>query len=170
MAKTWPVVAPFPLTNRLDPAEFVRGVYDNTLTGDNQYGIGDIVTTRSGKVVRSVEASTAANVEKLAIAGQPWSMPKALPYFYDRGVPLNRIRPEDEWVMTLAGVYATTILAHVVENDSLDVLFDASADAKALTIRSATNSPTVKVLRLFQGEAGDTNVRVVVNFLPGKVL
>ena len=32
MAKTWPVVAPFPLTNRLDPAEFVRGVYDDSLT------------------------------------------------------------------------------------------------------------------------------------------
>lgn len=168
MARTLPIVVPFPLTNRLDPADFVRGVYDDTLTGDAQYAIGDLVTVAADVVEREAEPTTASGITKLAIAGQPWSMPKALAYFLERGVPLNRIRPTDEWVLTLTGLYDATLQGLVNSKDSLDVLFDATE--KALTIRNATTSPTVKILRVFEGEPGDTNVRVVVNFLEGKLL
>jgi hypothetical protein len=169
MPRTIPIVVPFPLTNRLDPADFVRGGYNAGLTGDARYRLGDLVTTRAAAgVARSVEDTTASVVEKLAIAGQDWSMPKAFPYFLARGVPLNRIDRRDEWVFTLQGEYDTDAQALVKANAALDVLFNATE--KALTVREATASPTVKVLRVFEGEAGDTNVRVVVNFIEGKLL
>lgn len=168
MAQTYPVVAPFPLTNRLDPADFVRGEYDATLTGDARYVITDLVTVAADVVARSAEPTTASVITKLAVAGQSWSMPKALPYFFARGVPLNRIDRRDEWVFTLAGLFNPTLEGLVTSKDSLDVLFNAAE--KALTVRNATSSPTVKLLRVFKGEPGDTNVQVVVNFLEGKLL
>jgi hypothetical protein len=167
MATTHGFVRPFPLTNRLNAADFGRGVYDSALTGDQRYGIGDLVTIRSGKVVRSVEGTTASVIEKLAIAGQPWSMPKALTYFYAKGVPLNRIDPRDEWVFTLTGTFDATLQGIVANAKQVDLLFDTTN--KVLTVRNATNSVTVKLLRVFEGEAGDTNVSVVVNFLPAKL-
>jgi hypothetical protein len=166
---TLPVVVPFPLTNRLNAADFVRGVYDETHTGDEVYVIGDLVQTApNGVVVRAAEPTTASVITNLAIAGQDWSMPKAFPYFFDRGVPLNRIDRRDEWVFTLAGAYDGTLQALVARNAQLDILFNATE--KALTVRNATASPAVKLLRVFEGVAGDTNVRVVVNFLESKLL
>lgn len=165
---TLPVVVPFPLTNRLNAADFVRGVYDDSLEGDEQYVIGDLVETPNGTVVRAIEDTTASAITNLAVVGQDWSMPKAFPYFYDRGVPLNRIDRRDEWVFTLAGEYDATLQGLVATNAQLDILFDAVE--KALTVRNATTSPAVKLLRVFEGVAGDTNVRVVVNFLESKLL
>lgn len=166
---TLPIVVPFPLTNRLNSADFVRGVYDLTHEGDEIYRIGDLVQTApNGVVVRAAEPTTASAITNLAIAGQDWSMLKAFPYFLARGVPLNRIDRRDEWVMTLAGEYGSTLQALVAANAQVDILFDATE--KALTARNATNSPAVKLLRVFEGVAGDTNVRVVVNFLESKLL
>lgn len=166
---TLPIVVPFPLTNRLDPADFVRGVYDDTHTGDEIYRIGDLVQTApNGVVVRAAEPTTASVITNLAVAGQDWSMPKAFAYFFARGVPLNRIDRRDEWVMTLTGLFNPTLEALVAANAQVDILFDATE--KALTVRNATTSPAVKLLRVFEGVAGDTNVRVVVNFLESKLL
>lgn len=164
------VVHPFPLANRLDPADFVRGLYNPALPpGVARYRIGDLVTTRDDAgVARAVNVAVPANNDKLAVAGQDWSMPRAYPYFFNRGVPLNRIDRRDEWVMTLAGLYNQALADDIVINPNLDVLFDAVAET--LTVRNAAVSPTVKVLRVFEGVIGDENVRVVVNFLENKLL
>lgn len=168
MAEVFGVHRPFPLTNRQTVAAFHRGVYDGTAAGDAQYKHGDLVTTRTGVVKREIEAAAAVNITKLSVAGQPWDMPKAFQYFKDRGVPLNRLSPDDEWVMTLAGVMDATALTAIRSGALREALFNSTA--KCLTVRSGTTNPTVKLLRVFKGEEGDTNAQVVVQFLPGVVL
>ena len=156
---------PFPIAQRQRAADFARGVYDDTLTGDAQYKAGDIVTVTGGTVARAVEDTTAASIVALAVSGQPWLMPKALSYYYDRGVPLNRISPEDEWVMNLAGTMDQTALNSVNAGESREILFNATD--KALTIRAGTTDPAVKMLRVFRGNVDDVNCLIVVQFLPG---
>lgn len=159
---------PFPLVNRQHVAHFQRGVYDGTATGDAQYRHGDIVTTRTGVVLREIEPTTAANIDNLSWAGQPWDMPKAFQYFKDRGVPLNRITEDDEWVFTLAGTLDAAAILAVNSGEEREVLFNTTS--KCLTIRSGTTNPAVKMLRVFEGVEGDTNAWVACNILPGVIL
>lgn len=159
---------PFPLVNRQHVADFLRGVYDGTASGDSRYRHGDIVTTKTGVVRREIEDSTAANIASLAWSGQPWDMPKAFQYYKDRGVPLNRLHTDDEWVMTLAGTLDSTAIGKIAAGEEREILFNTSS--KCLTIRSGTSNPAVKMLRVFRGTEGDTNAWVVVNFLPGVLL
>lgn len=168
MAEDIGVHRPYPLVNRQHVADFLRGVYNGSATGDSQYNHGDIVTVRTGTVAREIEAATAANIDKLAWAGQPWDMPKAFAYYKDRGVPLNRLHADDEWVLTLAGTLDAAAIEDVNSGEERQVLFNTTA--KCLTIRAGTSTPAVKMLRVFKGNEGDTNAHVVVNFLPGVLL
>ena len=115
---------PFPLVNRQHVADFLRGVYDGTASGDSRYRHGDIVTTKTGVVRREIEDSTAANIASLAWSGQPWDMPKAFQYYKDRGVPLNRLHTDDEWVMTLAGTLDSTALGKIAAGEEREILWD----------------------------------------------
>lgn len=165
-----PVMYPAPLSNRLTPADFLRGNYDSGLATASQYEIGDIVTVRSGSVAKEVEAATAANITQLCVAGQPWDQgPLAASRYQwlrDRGVPLNLIIPyEDEWIFTLAGTLDAATLTAIRSGAQRDILYNATE--KALTVRATSGSPAVKLKRVFKGAEGDTNARVVVTWLPG---
>lgn len=175
------VVVPFPLINRQVVPGFLRGLYDNTLTGDLQYDIGQIVDLSggiAGATAGSVAAAadtTAANMTKLAVAGQKWNLGSIFQpggrfaYYAARGVPLNRIEPTDEWVFTMPGTFSTTFQGQVNSGAELDLVWDNTN--KALVIDpTGTTLKHVKLLRVFAPNevtvTTDSNVWVVCNFLP----
>lgn len=166
-----PSVYPFPLANRTEPAEFVRGAYDDALEENQRYDIRDLVTTRSGKVARAVES--AGDIGSLAVAGQPYDMgPMAgerHKWFRERGVPLNRILPyHDQWVFNLQGELTDEVMADINSGAERELAYDAEEDT--LMITSGTTNPAVRLVQVFEGEVGDTNPLVVVEFLPDVVL
>jgi len=160
-------------------APFARGTWEPSLAAGSQYEIGDIVTLNGGtqgSVEKVVETTTASNIDRIAIAGQSYDLgPEFEPggkfaYYAARGVPLNLIEPDDEWVFTLAGTLDAAAIQAVNGGEERDILYNASEGA--LTIRAGTTSPLVKMRRVFPGKGtvGDTNAWVVVNFLSGPLL
>lgn len=167
-----PRVEPYPLVDRNESANFVRGVYDDTpLAGTSIYRIGDLVTTRSGKVARAIQA--AADIGSIAIAGQPYNREPLdgarYAALFANGVPLNRIYAYEEWVFQLDGTLDAAALTAIRSGAKRDIAYDATDDVLLVLPTSAT--PAVQLVAPLAGMAeGDTHAHVIVKWLPGPLL
>lgn len=183
MPTTYPKIRPFPLTQIQLVARRQVQRYDAGLTESSQYVIGDIVTLRgSSGVAKEVEASTASNITRLAVACQDYADSQVTPrmaFFRNgrgRGVPVDFIDERDEWVMTWAHTIDATAITAVENHVQRDIIYDASAGVLNIAA-SAETSVAVELLRFFNGSGdtptgavvGDVNPRVVVRFLPAKL-
>lgn len=142
---------------------------------DLQYVAGDLVT-----VVDSAGAATedglvkytGSSLGRVGIAGRDWSQPFAKQYFLDKGEPVELIPEANEFVFSYQGATAVGTDHTFTAADKLAVEqgavrnaeFDATAGVKCVTIRGGSGTANViqvRLLRIFDGEVGDTNVRVV---------
>jgi hypothetical protein len=187
MAETFDVIHPFYLVNGELPAmEFRRANYDSALAGDDIYEQGDLVTVTGGSVIRS-RATAAASVTGLILSGQDWDqkdLPPADPnaganelhWFLKRGVPLNEIPEQNEFVFTYQGatadgtdhVFAQADLDAVMSGAKREILWNATE--KSYTVRAGTTTPAVQLKRVFRGGVDDKNVMVVARILEGALL
>ena len=162
----------------LEAMEFARwpGTYDSTHTGNEIYEEGDLVLVdANGKVARAAGNAANTAAAKLYLAGQSWDQPFALDYLLAKGVPLNEIPKRNRFVFTLQGDAADGADSALVAGDILDVQQGAARDiawndtAKALTVRDTSATPKCILKGFFKPvnpEAGDLNVRVLVELLP----
>ncbi len=150
--------------------EFRRAGYDDDLTELSRYVEGDLVSVASGEVLKSV-ITTPANILPLYIAGQDWDQPFALPYFEERGVPLNVIPQKNLFVMTYQGATANGTPHEFVTADLNAVRGGARREIvyntveRCYTVRAGATNPTVQLVDVHKGAVGDTNVQVIVRIL-----
>ena len=187
---TFGLFYPFPLVNREEAAEIARGNYVSDLDAAYQYEPGDLVTLRAitnnraggtlstvaGDVSKEIGA-TAANIASagaLAVVGQPHDLSPLdtarYSYITDNGVPMNKIRPEEEWVMTMEDTVDAALVGAIRAGTEYEISLATIGTTDALTVKSTTTNPSVKAVRIFKGEIGDVNPLVVVKFLSAAVL
>jgi len=181
------VYHPFMLMDGDQPAmDFERAGYDSTLTAADVYEQGDLVyVDTSGNVVKA--QGVGASMPKVALAGQDHTVDELLlppndgsspHWFYQRGVPMNKIPEKHEFVFSLRGGsggaasngvdYAATAadLIDIQEHVQRELHFDTTEGC--YVISNGTSNPNVEMLRVLRrGDvATDLNVLVVCRILP----
>ena len=150
---------------RYDP-----GTYNVGLAAALQYVEGDLVEVVAGMVQKSNRADGAL-ITPLFLAGADWDQPYALPYFLERGVPLNVIPKKNLWVFTYQGNSGDAVRHPFIAADREAVLGQALRELRynaaegCYTVRANAAAPNVQLVGLFRGDVGDTNARVIARIL-----
>lgn len=162
-------IVPHMLPNGEQPAMDFKRVTRDTAGVDGtdlEYVEGDLVVAGAGGLTRY----TAAALGLVGLAGRDYDQPFAKQYFLDAGEPVNLIPEANEFVFSYQGAaadgashtFAAADLLAVEQGATRDAVFNATE--KAATIRGTSgtaNTIQVKLLRVYSGAVGDTNVQVV---------
>lgn len=170
--------------------EFIRGVRDPSADDADKYKQGDLVFIDgddNAYVKKATEVGS--DLPLLLLAGQDYDVDELnLPpddgqesqhWFYERGVPCNKIPEKHEFVFTLRGgdgasaanetAYDVTAadIIDVQQGAEVELFYDSEEECLVVDL-SATTNPNVQLVRFLERdvEAGDSDVSVVVRILP----
>lgn len=145
---------------------FKRVSRDAALAAASQYVEGDLVVALAGGLAKY----TAANLGRIGLAGRDYVQDFAKQYWLDAGEPVNLIADENEFVFSYQGAtadgsshtFAAADLLAVEQGVTRDAVFNATELCPTIRGTSGTaNTIQVRLLRVYSGEVGDTNVQVV---------
>lgn len=166
-------VHPHMLPNGEQPAmDFKRVTRDSAgVAGtDLEYVEGDLVVAGADGLTKYTNAALGL----VGLAGRDYVQGFAKQYWLDAGEPVNLIPDQNEFVMSYQNsaadgadyTFLAADLLAVEQGATRDATFNATE--KAVTVRAASGTADtvqVRLLRVFSGAVGDTNVQVVVRIL-----
>lgn len=164
-------VVPFFLLNPRESMGRTRGGYDESLAEGSRFKFGDLVEIVSGDVIKCVR-TTPANITPLGVAGQDWDQRRfAFDYWKENGIPVETFPKRHIAIFTFQHdannnanhEFAAANLNSVRANESRELAYNDEVDV--LTIRNGTTNPAVKMLYVFRGGVGDSNVQVACEIL-----
>jgi hypothetical protein len=178
-------VHPYPevMANRNQTPVIRRGVYDATLTGNFPYVAGDLVQLNAGKPRKLALAANGAftgTSDSIYLVGQPWQMnaknlhsTAELDVLKARGVPMDVIGTEDEFVLTLESAAGTPVTtpANQAAIDALLALVGTQRDIAwsnaegVVTVLTSAPTAARVVIQEIYATIGDANPRAKVKFL-----
>lgn len=155
----------------------VKAKRDTSLTSTKQYIENDLVIVNSSGYTEKLIETTPASIANILLAGHTWDRKYATVDFEDDSVPSdadlinNLIQKGTRFIGTYQGTAAdgadyTLVSADLntfMRGTKLEMKYNATE--KCMTIRNTSTNPTVQIVGIHKGIAGDLNPIVEFVFL-----